>query len=591
MAKRKKLLWQLYPSYLLIIIISLVVVSWYSFRAIKHFHLDQIASDLEVRARLFENQVLGHLDPLDEGAIDSLCEKSGKRASTRITVILASGKVVGDSEEDPATMDNHLDRPEIMEALTGSTGISRRYSRTLQKEMMYVGLPLKENSRVIGVIRTAIPLISIDEAMRGIQKKIAIGGLFIIVLAAIFSLLVSRRITRPIEEIRKGAECFARGEFECRLPVANSEEIASLSETMNKMAVELRERINTILRQRKELETVLSSMIEGVFAVDNDERIISMNQSAGDMFEANPSEVQGRSLQEVVRNTDLQRFVTSALSSEEPVEKDIVLYSDGENVLSGHGTVLNDGEGNRIGALIVLNDVTRLRSLENIRRDFVANVSHEIKTPITAIKGFVETLRDGAIENHGDAERFLKIIEKHVDRLDAIIQDLLSLSRIEQEVERKEIILNDGHIRDVLLTAVQVCEVKAASRNIRFEISCKEDLKARINLPLLEQAVMNLLDNAIKYSDNESTIRVEAKQIDGEVVVEVHDHGCGIENEHLPRLFERFYRVDRARSRKQGGTGLGLAIVKHIAEAHGGRISVKSSPGKGSAFSIHLPKI
>ena len=245
---------------------------------------------------------------------------------------------------------------------------------------------------------------------------------------------------------------------------------------------------------------------------------------------------------------------------------------------------------NRIGALIVLNDVTRLRRLENIRRDFVANVSHEIKTPVTAIKGFVETLHDGSIRNSRDAERFLGIIGKHVDRLNAIIEDLLSLSRIEQDVEREEIVLEEGSIRDVLLTAIQVCEVKAASKNIRVALSCKEDLKARINPPLLEQAVVNLLDNAIKYSDSESTIRVQARKTNDQIILSVHDEGCGIGKEHSHRLFERFYRVDKARSRQLGGTGLGLAIVKHITQAHGGHVSVESTPGKGSTFSLHLPK-
>jgi two-component system phosphate regulon sensor histidine kinase PhoR len=221
----------------------------------------------------------------------------------------------------------------------------------------------------------------------------------------------------------------------------------------------------------------------------------------------------------------------------------------------------------------------------------VANVSHEIKTPITAIKGFVETLRDGAMENREDAQRFLKIIENHVDRLSAIIEDLLSLSRIEREVEKDEIVLKEDPIRDVLLTSIQVCQVKATAKNVNVMLSCNEDVKARINAPLLEQAVVNLLDNAIKYSDDESEVDVIAKQTDKEIVLSVHDQGSGIKKEHLPRIFERFYRVDKARSRKQGGTGLGLAIVKHIAQAHGGYVLVESVYGEGSTFYIHLPVI
>ena len=589
MAKKKRLLWQLYPTYIIIIVVSLLAATWFASRTLKQFYHEQSASDLKARAFILKSQILEHLSPLDAQAIDRLCKKAGGQATTRITVILPSGKVIGDSEKDPTTMDNHVDRPEVIQALSGQTGISTRYSRTLEKEMMYVAIPLKRDYQMVGLVRTSVPLTPIDEAMKSIQTKIALGGLLIAVLAAILSLVVSRRISRPIEEIRKGAECFAQGDFECRLPVSGSEELGSLSETMNQMAIELQHRINSMREQRNELEAVLSSMVEGVIALDKEERVISINQAAAQMFETNPSSAQGRSIQEVVRNSDLQNFVKNALSSTEPVERDIVLYSDGERIINGHSTVLNDAGGDRIGALIVLNDVTRLRRLENIRRDFVANVSHEIKTPITAIKGFVETLRDAAMTNGKEADRFLAIVQKHVDRLDAIIEDLLSLSRIEEDVETEEIVLEEGRIRDVLVTAIQVCQVKAGPKNIRVELSCSEDLKAKINPPLLEQAVVNLLDNAIKYSEEESEVQVEAKKVDDKILINVRDQGCGIDKKHLSRLFERFYRVDKARSRKMGGTGLGLAIVKHITQAHGGHVTVESIPERGSTFSLHLP--
>jgi two-component system phosphate regulon sensor histidine kinase PhoR len=426
-------------------------------------------------------------------------------------------------------------------------------------------------------------------ALKEIQIRIAGAGLVIALFAAALSLIVSRRITRPIEELRKGAESFARGDFQCTLPVSESEEIGGLAEAMNEMARQLHERINTIIGQRNEIEGVLCSMIEGVIAVDMDERVLSMNNAAVRMFGCNASEAQGRSIQEIVRNTVLREFVTDTLSSEKPVERDVVLSSNGDLFLSGHGTLLQDAQGKQIGALIVLNDVTRLRRLEEIRRDFVANVSHEIKTPITAIKGFVETLREGAVKNPDDAERFLGIIEKHVERLEAIIEDLLSLSRIERGTEREENELVENSVKDVLDTAIQVCEVGAVARKIDIELSCPENLFAKMEPRLLEQAVVNLLDNAVKYSNEESSIRVEASQGEGEIILSVRDEGCGIEKKHLSRLFERFYRVDKARSRQLGGTGLGLAIVKHIAQAHGGHVNVESTPGKGSTFSIYLP--
>ncbi|MCG2777069.1 MAG: cell wall metabolism sensor histidine kinase WalK [Desulfobacterales bacterium] len=590
MAKKRRLLWQLFPSYLAITVVSLVAVTWYASSSLRHLYLEQAAADLKARAYFFERQIFEHLDPLDEKAVDFLCKKVGKSTSTRITVILPSGRVIGDTEEDPSRMDNHVDRPEIIEALTRDSGTSTRYSRTLDRHMMYVGIPLKRNGMVAAVIRTSIPINAIDDTIKKIQVKITIGGLVIAVFAAMLSLLVSRRLTRPIEQIRRWAESIARGEFQVRPPVVGSEEIRALSEAMNRMALELRDRIDTVMRQRNKMEAVLSSMVEGVVAADTEERIININPAAAEMFGCDPSKAQGRSLQEVVRNTHFHRFFKAALSSQGPIEKDIVLSSDGDRFLNAHGTSLRDSDGKKIGALIVLNDITRIRRLENIRREFVANVSHEIKTPITAIKGFVETLQDGSVKNTEDTERFLGIIEKHVGRLGAIIEDLLALSRIEEEDGREKIVLSEGKIREVLENAIRACDHKAKAKKIGIELSCAEDTVTKLNAPLFEQAIVNLLDNAITYSDVEGRVEVKATQEDNEIIVSVRDQGQGIDKKHLPRLFERFYRVDRSRSGQLGGTGLGLAIVKHIAQAHGGHVSVESTPGKESTFSIHLPK-
>jgi two-component system phosphate regulon sensor histidine kinase PhoR len=293
----------------------------------------------------------------------------------------------------------------------------------------------------------------------------------------------------------------------------------------------------------------------------------------------------------VIRHPELQILVTKALASEEAVERDVVLYAKEERVLNGHATILRDGEGNRVGVLVVLNDITRLRKLENIRKDFVANVSHEIRTPITAIKGFVETLRDGAIHSPQDAERFLGIIQNHVQRLETLVEDLLSLSRIEEEKEKEAIVLEEKAIKEVLEGALVLCQAKADSKQIRIELSCGDEVKATVNPSLLEQAVVNLLDNAIQYSEPGKRIWVQGETTPEGVLIRVRDEGCGIEKQHQERLFERFYRVDKARSRKLGGTGLGLAIVKHIMEAHGGHVSVESQLGPGSTFTLHLPEI
>jgi len=591
MKEKKRLLWQLYPSYLLITLISLLAVSLFASSAFKQFFLERTAADLKSRAHLLEKQVGNYIAPLDEMSVDSICKSAGRQSSIRITVILPSGKVVGDSEEAPENMNNHANRFEVAEALLGNIGTSDRYSSTLRQDMMYVAIPLEKNNEVIAVLRTSIPITSIYDELKSIQIKIGFGYLLIALFAAGVSLFISKRISRPIEEMKKGAEQFACGDLAYRMPAPDTQEMGGLAEAMNQMAAHLDDRIKTAIKQRNELEAVLSSMKEGVIAIDRDEKIISINQAAARMFKSNSSDLEQRSIQEVIRNHELQKIVKSVLGSGDHAEGDIVLYQDEESILNIQTTSFRDEGENFIGIIVVLNDVTRLRRLENMRKEFVSNVSHEIKTPLTAIKGFVETLSHGAMENPGEAKRFLNIIEKHVNRLVAIIEDLMRLSVIEQKDKSKEIKLIKGNIRSVIKTAIQVCQAKAEAKSIKVDLICNEDISAGIDPPLLEQAAVNLLDNAVKYSDKDGLVQIEAIITDTEVCISFKDYGIGIPKEHLPRLFERFYRVDKARSRKLGGTGLGLAIVKHIIQTHGGYVTVESKSGKGSNFVIHLPKI
>jgi len=331
-------------------------------------------------------------------------------------------------------------------------------------------------------------------------------------------------------------------------------------------------------------------MVEGVVAVDMDERVISVNEAGARLLGISPEQSHGRSIQEVVRNKALQELVGRTIKSHESVEGDIVLRNDGECFLQAHGTKLHDANNRAFGAVIVLNDVTRIRRLETVRRDFVANVSHELKTPITSIKGFVETLLDGAMNEPADAERFLRIVSRQTDRLNAIVEDILLLSCIEDQTDKAKIELEKSSIREMLESAVGVCELQAREKNIRIELECEDRLMARVNAPLMEQAVINLVDNAIKYSETGKTVFVQASEAERELLIRVRDQGCGIDPEHQSRIFERFYRVDKARSRKMGGTGLGLAIVKHIVLVHGGSIGVNSTPGKGTTFTIYLAK-
>jgi two-component system, OmpR family, phosphate regulon sensor histidine kinase PhoR len=587
---RKTRLWRrLFIAYLWVPIVVFLSIGWYGAGTVRQLYEDHLESDLEARARLCGKPVGELLARGDTAAIDPLCKDIGPATNTRITVVLPSGAVVGDSHEDIGAMENHKDRPEVVEALRGGVGRQIRYSATEQEDRIYVAVRLLRGDRVTAVMRTSLPLTDLTRTLSLVRSRISVAVLIGILLHAVVTLAISRRMSRPLEQIKAGAEAFAAGDLGHRLRVADCLEIDTLAETMNRMAEQLDERIQTVLRQQNEREAMLASMEEGVLAIDNEGVILSLNKACATLLGEEPARLHRRGVYEVIRKADLLRFIESALASPTPIEDEIPIRGEEDRWVSAHGTALRDPQRGKIGVLVVLHDITRLRHLEQVRRDFVANVSHELRTPITSIKGFVETLVDGALEDKENAQRFLQIMLRQVNRLDAIIGDLLTLSRIERGSEEQRIELATESIRGVLHAAVEMCEKKAADKAIKIELVCPENLTARINAALLEQAVVNLLDNAIKYSGSGAVVEVHAAREAAELLVQVQDHGCGIESRHLARLFERFYRVDKARSRELGGTGLGLAIVRHIALAHRGSVSVESIVGAGSTFSLRLP--
>jgi two-component system phosphate regulon sensor histidine kinase PhoR len=595
---RKRLLALLYPYHLLILVLSLAAATLYASHVAERLYLRSTEESLFARARLAELQMAAAVGRMGAGAmdapggsVDSLCKALGAASKTRFTVVLPSGKVVGDSNADPRGMANHIDRPEIGRALAGEATWAVRFSDTEKTRIMYIAVPAKIGGRIAGAIRASVPLNVVDESLRGMRVKVLAGLAAVVLIAGAVSYGIARRIGRPLRDLREGVERFEREGLGYRIPVSRFEEVGSIASLMNELAERLDERIHVEGRQLSEQEAVFSSMVEGIVVVDPAERVMRINRSAARFLGVEQEAALGKSIQEVVRSPHLQQFVARSLAASEPIEGDIVLRAgQGELYLQAHGVSLFDDEDAKTGSVIVLNDVTRLQRLEGVRRDFVANVSHELRTPITSIKGFVETLRDGALHHPAEAEKFLEIVAKQADRMNSIIEDLLLLSRVEQDTREAKVALEWTALKGVILEAVQVCEPKARAKDIRISVDCPDGLGARINAALLEQAIINLIDNAIKYSESGRPIRIGVETLDGDVTIGVRDQGAGIEPEHLPRIFERFYRVDKARSRKLGGTGLGLAIVKHIVQAHGGTIAVESAPGAGTTFSIKLPK-
>ena len=596
MDKKKKLIWQIFPSFLIIIFLSLSSVTSYSTSYFKKFFLKNSEKELIIRTKLLQ---INFTDILPEDIkngnqdqiqyIDQHCKAIGEKTGTRVTIILPSGVVVGDSFGDIKMMENHMKRPEIMEALKRKKGVSIRYSSTLDKNMMYIALPVMHKGRIMAVVRTSVSVSAIDNKIKTVRNNILIALLFIILTAAIVSLYVTRRITYPIEQMKQGAAQFAKGNLNARLAIPASEELSKLAVTMNRMAENLDEKIKDFENRSMELEAVHTSMLEGVIAIDKDERIITINDAAAKIFDFPASQLKARYILEVARNFEFQEFIQRALATHEPVEDDILITRDDKLILNIHSTALYDTGERRIGTLIIFHDITRMRRLERMHKDFAANVSHELKTPLTAIKGFIETLQEMPSTNDTkERERFLKIIDKNVSRMIDLINDLLALSKLER-LQGTNIQLEKQDMITLIQGAVNTCHAGILAKNIIVTIDCPKDLRAMVDPILLEQAIINIVDNAVKYSGKKSPIAITVSAKDHFIDIVIKDKGCGIDKEHLSKIFNRFYRVDKARSRYEGGTGLGLAIVKHIIHYHHGKINVKSMKGQGSSFKVSIP--
>ena len=600
MTRRRPLFWQIFPVSLLISLCTVLAVSWYATTTFKKFYYDQMVEDIEARALLLEQKILDLIRE-SPAALQEFCRQAGRRAHTRITVVAPDGTVWADSNEDPQVMEGHGNRPEITRAYSGRIGSSLRFSETLSQDMLYVAIPLR--LRPVdkpGALRLSVPATALNTVLGIIRIRVFLASLLTVLLAAVVSRQLALRISRPLEAIKQGAEQLSSGAKTRLINLHEHDlslEMSSLILSLNRMAEQLMERVLLTRRQHNELEAVFSSMAEAVIAVDAEECVIRMNRAAGRLFRLDPQRGKDRPVQGMLRNPELMEMIRATLRGNISAEDEIELF-DGQQrtILEVRVVPLQDSALQPIGALTVMNDVTRINRLENVRRDFVANVSHELKTPITVIKGYVETLLDGGLSGHADGNTFLRIILRQAGRLDAIIDDLLSLSRIENTAASHERTLEFTlkELTPVLRAALQTCKLKAEEKQVHLDLHCPPDLKAIHNPPLLEEAVVNLLNNAVTYSPSGSAviIRAVSQRESGKkkwIIIAVEDKGCGIQQEHLDRIFERFYRCDKARSRENGGTGLGLSIVKHIARSHGGTVAVESQFGRGSTFTLKLP--
>jgi len=507
----------------------------------------------------------------------------------RVTIIAADGTVLGDTDLDAdglRRIENHAGRPEVIQAMRTGEGQAIRFSTTLTERMLYIARRIDPHDPTRGVIRVAVPLTVVGREQEALRGPILAAALLSVAAAAAFGWFAARRPARRLEEMARAATEIAAGRMGARAEQLGQDEVATLARSLNRMAAQLEERLALLSRERNQLRMVLDGMVEGVLLTDPTGRILLANGAFERIFAALPP-VEGRRPLEVARVPALQEAVEAALRADLPVTREIVLAGAEDKVIRASLASIKEA-GSMAGAVAVFHDITEIRRLEQVRSEFVANVSHELRTPLTAIKGYAETLREGGLRDPERAGEFVEVIHRHAERLRALIEDLLDLSAVEQGEARLS--LAPVPLREVVTQVEGVIRPLADGKRQSLTISLPDDTPAPVaDRDRLGQVLINLLDNAVKFTPVGGTITLSARSGEGRVTIAVADTGVGIPPADLGRVFERFYRVDRSRDRREGGTGLGLAIAKHLTQAMGGTIEVMSEPGSGTTFRVILP--
>ena len=592
----KGIRWRLILYYLVVIAVIVIAMGVIFTCFLNYFYMQTLQDNLYIQARLTASLVKEMIDrdAMPE-EIDAYSKSLERELGIRLTLIDAEGFVIADSAENPSLMENHRDRPEIMEAKEGNTGIAIRYSVTLAEDMYYLAIPLESDftagyrDSTIAFVRLALPLAGINQARSNLVLFL-IGALIISsVLALVAAVIFSEKITGPIRKISAASKMIAEGNYNPVIAITGADELSELALNIKEMGQSLSKKMEQVLWEKSKLETVVSSMTSGIILTDKDQKIELINPAAEELFELRSDQAVGQPVQKVIRYHVLNENLRAGYRDGKSRLIEINLYYPRTAVLETHIMPVRDTENEIIGIILLFHEVTKLRSIEKMRSDFVANVSHELRTPLTAVRGYTETIM------HEDLKReqlldFLEVIDRETNRLSVLVDDLLDLAQIENE---KSIIKKAAVNLSVMINEViQRVAVLQKQRNVVITTDLPpENMLVEGNFEWLCQALVNILENSIRHGYPEGEITIKVSSAGAEAVVEISDNGPGIPEADLPYVFERFYRVDKARSRKSGGTGLGLSIVKHIMEAHGADYSLESSEGRGTIFCFSLPLI
>jgi two-component system phosphate regulon sensor histidine kinase PhoR len=571
-----------------LVVLGILVAGLAAERSLRRDQLAQTERSLRDRARLVADQV-GPLpfEPARIAALDDLADRAGRAGNMRVTLIDPAGRVLGDSEvgrEKIADVENHADRFEVQEALAGRIGRSTRRSATIGRELYYLAIPGPGQ----GVIRVSVALGELEAALAKLRQRLAVAAAVGLASAILLSYAISRYALASIREVRRAAESIARGDLDDLPPLNTGDELGEISSAIRQIARQLRLRLEEATHEKEQLRAVLEGMVEGVLVVDAKGCVLLANPRLREFFGVT-GELVGRPVLELIRHSELDELIREVSATDEQVSRN--LGAARQRTLRVQAARFPPGSGPRAGSVLVFDDVTELERLEEVRRDFVANASHELRTPLTAIQGFAETLlageRGGGLSSE-DRSHYLEVIDRHARRLGHIVRDLLELSTIETGKLRSEPATLD--LAEIVRAVMRDVEPRCCERELDLSCEVEGDAHAWADPRALEQIVTNLLDNAVKYSEPGGRVEIHIADAGPRVRVSVRDTGIGIPEEDLDRIFERFYRVDRARSRALGGTGLGLSIVKHLVQSLGGQISVESRLGEGTRFSFSLPR-
>ena len=564
-------------------------------QALESFAVESLEARLVGAARLLDDPARALLTrPVAPSAAREFALEAAERTESRVTLIAPDGRVLADSEVGvPALgrLENHRERTEVRTALGGGVGRDLRTSASINTPLLYVAVPVRDGGRIAGVLRLALPLSAVTSSYAALRRVMVAGGLVALAVAVAIGVFVAGRVTRPVVEMQRIAHAMSEGRFDVRAPVRSVDELGALGRALNTMLARLREKIGDLEEERAKARAILDGMVEGVIAVDGHEAVVLMNERARAMFGVGVGRGEGKPFLEVIRNAELHEVFrqSRSVSDQAPLIREVRLRHPVPRILQINAVPVRLAGGGEPGVVMVVHDLTALRRLEQVRTEFVANVSHELRTPLTAIQGYLETLLGGALEEPQNARRFLDIAFRHTERLGRLLSDLTELSNI--ELGKVTLRLAPVRFADVVDSVFEIIRPKAAGGRVGLIADVQpDDLTVHADHDRLAQILINLVDNAVKYTPENGWVTVRARPADGaEAEIRVRDTGVGIPAADLPRITERFYRVDKARSRDLGGTGLGLAIVKHLVLAHEGELAIHSQEGEGTTVRFTLP--